>query len=292
MDIICFKVFWRLTMKKHFCGWYYRCQSDTQTLAIIPSVHKTPDSAFCNIQLITDSDAFQLSFPYSDLRRNKNGLSIGKNLFGSRGVTLDIQKPELQVSGDLAFGSFTPIDYDIMGPFRLIPFLQCRHSVFSMKHTVDGELRVNGICYRFANSDGYLEGDRGSSFPSEYAWTQCFFPEGSLMLSVADVPFGKAHITGVIGIIRIEEKEYRLATYLGAKVVKIENGEVVVRQRKLTLTAKRLDAPGHPLQAPVCGSMSRTIYEHPACNAYYRFEDNSRTLLELNAKNAAFEYEY
>ena len=23
-------------MKKYFCGWYYRCQSDTQTLAIIP----------------------------------------------------------------------------------------------------------------------------------------------------------------------------------------------------------------------------------------------------------------
>lgn len=279
-------------MKKYFCGWYYRCQSDTQTLAIIPSIHKTSDSAFYNVQIITDSNAFQISFPDSDLNKNRSEICIGKNRFGNRGITLDIQTPELQASGDLRFGAFTPIKYDIMGPFRYIPLLQCRHSVFSMKHTVNGELIVNGICYPFANSVGYFEGDRGSSFPREYAWTQCSFPEGSLMLSVADVPIGGAHITGIIGIILLDGKEYRLATYLGAKAARIKNGEVIVRQGKYTLTAKRLDTPGYPLQAPVCGAMSRTIYEHPSCKAYYRFEENGHTLLELNAPNAAFEYEY
>lgn len=279
-------------MKKYFCGWYYRCQSDTQTLAIIPSIHKTSDSVFCNVQIITDSNAFQISFPNSDLNKNRSEICIGKNRFGNRGITLDIQTPELQASGDLRFGAFTPIKYDIMGPFRYIPFLQCRHSVFSMKHTVDRKLIVNGICYPFANSVGYLEGDRGSSFPREYAWTQCFFPEGSLMLSVADVPFGCTHITGIIGIMLLDGKEYRLATYLGAKAVRIKNGEVIVRQGKYTLAARRLDTPGYPLQAPVCGSMSHTIYEHPSCKAYYRFEENGHTLLELNAQNAAFEYEY
>lgn len=270
-------------MKKYFCGWYYRCQSDTQTLAIIPSVHKTSNGAFCNIQIITDSDAYQISFPGSGFSRNR---------FGKSGITLDIRSPQLQASGDLRFGSFTPIKYDIMGPFRYIPLLQCRHRVFSMNHTVDGALIVNGIGYHFANSVGYLEGDRGCSFPREYAWTQCFFPEGSLMLSVADVPLGGAHITGIIGVILLNGKEYRFATYLGAKAVKIENGEVIVRQGNRTLTAKRLDTPGHPLQAPVCGAMRRTIYEHPCCKAYYRFEENGHTLLELNAQNAAFEYEY
>ena len=279
-------------MKIHFRGWYYRCQSDTQTFAIIPSVHKTSGDAFCNIQIVTDTNAFQTAFPYNDFNSNSNGFSIGKNRFGNDGITLDIQTPALQVSGVLQFGAFTPIKYDIMGPFHYIPFLQCRHSVFSMKHTVDGELMINGICYRFANSVGYLEGDRGRSFPREYAWTQCFLPEGSLMLSVADVPVGGVHITGIIGIVLLGKKEYRLATYLGAKAVRIKNGEIIVRQGNYTLTAKRLDTPGHPLQAPVFGSMSRTIYEHPTCKAYYRFEENGRTLLELNAQNAAFEYEY
>lgn len=279
-------------MKKYFCGWYYRCQSDSQTLAIIPSVHKTSANAFCHLQIITDTNSFQTFFPCSDLNWNRREICIGKNRFSHNGISLDIQTPDLQVSGDLRFGVFTPIKYDIMGPFRYIPFLQCRHSVFSMKHTVDGELIINGTCYPFANSVGYLEGDRGRSFPREYAWTQCFFPDGSLMLSVADVPLGGTHITGIIGIVLLGKKEYRLATYLGANTVRIKNGEVIVRQGNYTLTAKRLDTPGHPLHAPVCGSMSRTIYEHPSCNAYYRFEENGRTLLELNSQNAAFEYEY
>ena len=53
----------------YFCGWYFRCQSDKQTLAIIPSVHKTKDSAFCTIQVITDTHAFHVQFPYDDLGR-------------------------------------------------------------------------------------------------------------------------------------------------------------------------------------------------------------------------------
>ena len=44
----------RFSKHSYFCGWYFRCQSDKQTLAIIPSVHKTKDSAFCTIQVITD----------------------------------------------------------------------------------------------------------------------------------------------------------------------------------------------------------------------------------------------
>lgn len=41
-------------MRKYFCGWYFRCQSDYQTLAIIPSIHRTKHSNFSAIQLITD----------------------------------------------------------------------------------------------------------------------------------------------------------------------------------------------------------------------------------------------
>ena len=44
----------RFPKHSYFCGWYYRCQSNKQTLAIIPSVHKTKNSAFCTIQVITD----------------------------------------------------------------------------------------------------------------------------------------------------------------------------------------------------------------------------------------------
>ena len=45
------------------------------------------------------------------------------------------------------------------------------------------------------------------------------------MLSIAEIPLGGFHFTGVIGIVLLHEREYRLATYLGAKAVKIEDDE-------------------------------------------------------------------
>ena len=112
------------------------------------------------------------------------------------------------------------------------------------------------------------------------------------MLSVADIPMGRFHFTGVIGIVLLQGKEYRLATYLGAKAVKIKDGEVIVKQGRFCLTVKQLGLPGHPLQAPVGGAMTRTIHEHPACRVYYRFTDGDVTRLDFEAPNAAFEYEY
>ena len=279
-------------MHSYFCGWYYRCQSDTQTLAIIPSVHKTKDGNFCAIQLITDTEAFHVPFPYRDFQKNDRLIQIGANRLGDDGIHLDIHSPDLHAVGDLRFGPFSPLRYDIMGPFRYVPFMQCRHSVFSMKHTVHGEISINGMPYVFHNGIGYMEGDRGHSFPKEYLWTQCSFPDGSLMLSVADIPFGAFRFTGIIGIVYLHGKEYRIATYLGAKPVRITSGEIIVRQGKYTLTVKPEDFSGHPLRAPVGGAMHRTIYEHPSCKVYYRFEINRKTLLELDAPNAAFEYEY
>ena len=223
-------------MRNYFCGWYFRCQSARQTLAVIPSVHRTKDSDFCTIQLITDSESFNIRFPYSTFQEDKTHISIDGNRFGRDGIRLDIKSKDLCASGCVHFSAFTPLRYDIMGPFRYIPFMQCRHSVFSLHHTVNGELNINGVSYPFQNAIGYIEGDRGYSFPKEYVWTQCSFPDGALMLSIADIPLGKLHFTGVIGIVYLQGKEYRLATYLGAKAVKISPEEIIIRQGKFTLT--------------------------------------------------------
>lgn len=140
-----------------------------------------------------------------------------------------------------------------MGPFRYVPFMQCRHSIYSMRHSIDGTLSINGTPYLFQNAIGYMEGVRGYSFPMNYAWTQCSFPDGALMLSIADIPIGGFHFTGVIGIELLHEKEYRLATYLGAKAVKITAGEILIRQGNLVLTVSPQNQSGYPLHAPVSG---------------------------------------
>lgn len=279
-------------MRSYFCGWYFRCQSDSQTLAIIPAVHKTKQAQSCSIQLITDAASWNVCFSISAFRKTGAVIEIGKNRFCAQGIRLDLQTPTLHAEGSLQFGPYTPIGYDIMGPFRWMPFMECRHSVFSMRHSVTGAVDLNGMSYSFSNDLGYSEGDRGRSFPEEYVWTQCSFPEGSLMLSVAEIPLGRFRFTGIIGVILWRGKQYRLATYLGAKMIRNQQGEIIVQQGGLCLLAKQLEGTPQPLAAPTCGAMVRTIHEHAACRAFYRFQKGRTTLFAFEAPNAAFEYEY
>ena len=280
------------TMRNYFCGWYFRCQSDRQTLAVIPSVHCAGKSQFCAIQLIFETQLFNIQFPYSDFLKQNDTIRIAGNRFERDGITLDINAPSLHATGTVRFGPFTPIKYDIMGPFRYVPFMQCRHSVFGMRHSVNGAFVVNGTPYAFWDVIGYIEGDRGYSLSSNYVWTLCSFPNGSLMLSIADIPLGGFHFTGVIGIVLLRGREYRLATYLGAKAVKIAADEIIVHQGNFALAVRPQSQCGHPLRAPISGDMTRTIHEHLSCQIFYRFEENGIPLLVLDALNAALEYEY
>ena len=279
-------------MSGYFYGWYMKCQSDTQTLAVIPAVHIAGRKRTCSIQIITDNDAWTVTFNADSYRRSRRNIFIGENRFGEKGIKLAIHTPQLTIKGKLEFGPLCPLKYDIMGPFALVPFMECRHSVWSMKHSVRGNVYINGQKYSFQNAWGYWEGDRGCSFPKEYIWTQCSFPDGALMLSVADIPMAGIHFTGIIGAVLWQGKEYRLATYLGARVVQIQNNTVCVIQGNLELEAQLLETSGRPLKAPTKGDMVRTIHESASCRAFYRFRKKGCTLFEFETDRASFEFEY
>ena len=279
-------------MRNYFCGWYLKNQNEHQTVALIPAYHITGGEKSCSLQIITNDQSWNVTFPYEKFQFGDSGVDIGENHFGREGVTLDLHTGEITATGSLSFGPFAPLRYDIMGPFRYVPFLECRHSVYSMKHTVTGHLEINGISYDFRNAVGYTEGDRGRSFPREYVWAQCCFPEGSVMVSVADIPFCGFRFTGVIGAIHYRGKEYRLGTWLGARAVLIHDGEVVIKQGAQMLLVKRLEKKGHPLAAPVGGSMLRTIHETAACKARFCFQKKGKTVFDFVADHVSFEYEY
>lgn len=279
-------------MHNYFFGWYFKCQTNDQTLAIIPAYHTSHNGASCSIQLITNEGAFNISYPSHMFHKTKNCLYIGENVFQQNGFRLSIFSPDCTAIGSLQFKHLSPIRYDIMGPFKYIPFMQCRHSIFSMKHLIQGTVKLNGKNYFFSNGLGYMEGDRGHSFPKNYVWTQCLFSNGSLMLSAAEIPMGFFHFVGVIAVIHWKNKEYRLATYLGAKAVKIQDGEIIIRQNHLCLTAKLLTHHPHSLLAPENGNMKRVISESISCRASYCFQQNAHTIFSFETNQASFEYEY
>lgn len=281
-----------MQQKDYFKGWYFKCSNENKTIAFIPAFHQSNHEKTASLQVITDDTAFSIPFQSLQYRENPLAVKIGESVFSEKGIRLHIINDNISANGVLHFYSLSPIHYDIMGPFRFIPFMQCRHSVYSMRHRINGKITVNGQQYVFRNGTGYIEGDCGSSFPKEYIWTQCHFRNGSLMMSVADIPFLEFHFTGIIGVILLNGKEYRIATYLGAKVKHMSTDSVTVRQGDYQLTAKLLRKNAQPLAAPSHGLMNRTIHENASCKAYYQFSYKGKVLFEFVSDRASFEFEY
>lgn len=281
-----------MLQKDYFKGWYFKCSNETNTIAFILAFHRNNNQETASLQVITDDTAFNIPFPSLQYWENPLTVKTGENIFSEKGIRMDIKNDTLSANGALRFSGLSPILYDIMGPFRFVPFMQCRHSVYSMRHRIDGKITVNEQQYVFRNGIGYIEGDCGSSFPKEYIWTQCHFNTGSLMLSVADIPFIGFHFTGIIGIVLLNGKEHRIATYLGAKVQHMDKNSVTVKQGDYQLTAKLLQKNSNPLAAPNHGLMNRTIHESASCKAYYRFLYKGKALFEFISNRASFELEY
>lgn len=286
--------FWEAKMqnKEYFKGWYFKCCTGSKTVAFIPSYHYSKNTKTASLQIINDDAVCNLPFKSIEYTERPLCIKLGDCVFSDKGISLCYQNDGLSLKGSLNFGALSPISYNIMGPFALVPFMQCRHSVYSMSHKVSGEIAVKGSLFNFKNGIGYIEGDRGRSFPKRYIWTQCCFGNNSLMLSVADIPFLGTSFTGIIGAVMLGGKEYRIATYLGARAKDINKSAVTVKQGGFELTAKLLQKKSHPLFAPINGDMSRTINESASCKAYYCFLHNGVVLCEFVSENASFEFEY
>lgn len=276
----------------YFKGWYFKCCADGETVAFIPEYHYSGGTSSASLQIITDNQVYNIPFDRLKYTDKPLTVKLGDCIFSEKGIFLSFENDKLKLIGALKFGALSPISYDIMGPFALVPFMQCRHSVYSMRHKISGKLSINNSIFNFDNGIGYIEGDRGCSFPKRYIWTECCFKDGSLMLSVADIPFLGLSFTGVIGIVLLNGREYRIATYLGARVKSIDNNTVTVNQGGYELTAKLLEKNSQPLFAPINGDMDRTIHESASCKAYYRFSHNNKPLCESTSDTASFEFEY
>ena len=91
-------------MYHSFYGWYLKCQSGTQTLAVIPAIHNTGNKRTCSIQVITDNDAWTFMFPADVFKGTKRSIFIGENRFSDKGMHLAVQTPQATIRGKLDFG--------------------------------------------------------------------------------------------------------------------------------------------------------------------------------------------
>ena len=278
----------------YFEGWYFKCQTkDGHSFALIPAVHICKDGKkIASIQVITEDQAWWLEYPASSFAASRNSLTIkiGGNCFSEAGLLLDIEQEGLSLHGKVSFGPFQPLKSDIMGPFRWLANMECVHSVISMGHSLQGRLERNGHVLDLSGGTGYIESDRGLSFPAVYLWTQCIWEGCSLMLSIATIPLGKLHFTGCICAVIQNGQEYRLATYRGAKIRNWSARGAILHQGKYRLEVQLLDQKPQPLHAPSDGDMNRTVHESLCAKVRYRFWRNEALLLDHTATQASYEY--
>lgn len=278
----------------YFEGWYFKCQTrDGYALALIPAMHICEDGKqSASIQVITEDEAWWLEYPDSSFEASRNSLQIriGGNCFSEAGLLLDVECEGLSLHGAVNFGPFRFLKSDIMGPFRWLSNMECAHSVISMGHSLEGQLKLNGRVVDLCGGLGYIEADRGKSFPDAYLWTQCVWKECSLMLSVATIPFGKLRFNGCICAIVLNGQEYRIATYRGAKLESWSERGAILRQGKYRLEVQLLEQSAQPLRAPLDGAMNRIIHESLCARVMYRFWRDGELLLDYTDAHAGFEF--
>lgn len=275
----------------YFSGMYFKQRGQNGTVAVIPALHRADGEVYGSIQLLTEQDNYFLLFRDKPAESRKGEYRIGPSLFSTDGIHLEASGSEVVAAGDLRFRNLTEPQCDAMGAFRFLPFMECRHAVYSLRHKVDGCLTINGKTYFFDGGDGYMEGDSGRSFPRKYLWTQCLFPEGSVMLSAAEIPYLGLRVKGALAMLLFRGRQYRIATDRGARILRLSPDCVALRQGDLFLSAERLSGGGAPLRAPRSGAMTRTVREQLRCRARYRFTVAGRTLFAFESDRASFESE-
>ncbi len=278
-----------------FEGWYLKHQAGGHTLALIPGIHmdqKGNRKAF--VQLITQKESRYFEYPFSEfhVKPKTFGVKVGENVFSEKGCRLYLNESGFSLYGTLRYGAFSPLSYDIMGPFAPAAFLPCHHGVLSMAHSVSGQLSVNGESVSFDGGKGYIEKDWGKSFPPAYFWTQCNDLPGdrAVMAAGAKLPIGRAALWGSIAAVFCEGQEYRIATYLGAEILEMDGTSLHLRQRDLRLRADVTGGQAHALKAPVLGGMERAVHESVDARVRYRFYKNDRLVFDLEGGHAGFEY--
>ncbi|TCL54258.1 tocopherol cyclase-like protein [Kineothrix alysoides] len=296
--------------KAYFEGWYLKHQKDNTSIAFIPAFHVSENGKrTASVQVVTEEGAYCFSFEEKEFYASKKQfyVKINHNVFSEGGISVNLRNENVTITGTLYYSPFTGLLSDIMGPFRFLPFMQCRHGILSMLHSISGRILINGREYDFSNGTGYVEKDCGSSFPRFYTWIQCSGWTGkrdcSLVVSAAHIPFGCFTFTGCICAILYQGREYRLATYTGARIAKNTENTLIINQGKYKLEIYKVWEEAKEngksagakekrllLYAPQKGSMCRKIEENIACAVRCRFTASGKKIFDFTDDRASFEY--
>lgn len=268
--------------KNYFEGWYYKLVSadGLYSVAFIPGIILNNEHAHAFIQVFVSYNNSTLKTIYAEFDKSEFisndkpfAVDIQSNRFTEHDINVCIASNNLNIEGKIAFSNNTKIrtswlSPSIMGFFGYFTFMECYHGIVSMHHTLQGQLTIDGKIIDFDGGKGYIEKDWGSSFPSKYVWMQSNHfanKQTSFMFSEAIIPFKIFFFNGLIINLIIDGKEYRFATYNGAKVTKKhiaeKNVHYEITRKNYKLVVEAVNDKTTSLPSPKNGVMNQSIKE-------------------------------
>ena len=263
-----------MKQNNHFYGKYYKFISDDNfVLACIISHANEGDM----LQVITPEGSFFIE--------DTTSVSVTDNV-----VSFNVQIPKLSVKGELTLGELHPLKKKVMEIFEYLP-LESKHDIYSMFHTINGELEINGEKHTFSDSLGYIEGDKGTNFPQKYIWYNSVTKGYTATMAIATIPmFGFIRFLGILCFIKTPTEEYYLCTYNGAKVEHIKSGEIAIKKGKFKFELTFDDPIGFELKAPVKGDMKRYIKECVTIPTHLKFTEGGKVLIDNTDEISSLEF--
>jgi tocopherol cyclase len=245
-------------------------------VAIIPGVILGRDAhAFVQVLNGVDGTSAYHTFPIESFQATPSRFSfaVGENRFDEHHLTLNIDRPEGHLQGDIQLGPLSPwpvtlLSPGIMGWYAWVPRMECYHGVLSFNHSLQGTLTLNGITMDFSGGRGYIEKDWGQSFPNAWVWFQSnHFGNISACItaSVAIIPWIGNAFRGFIAGLWLDGKLYQFATHTRAKIETLEIKDDQVKwviqnsHHQLTLIASR--NLGGLLRGPTRLDMGKRVLE-------------------------------
>lgn len=261
--------------KNYFFGKYYKFISESCfSFAII--IANTNEGK--SIQLITNNNSYQIY----DLDSVK---IINDNHF-----VFSIKQDDITLKGNLYLGELNPLTKKVMGPFSYIPFMECRHDIYSMYHSVKGEIVLNNSTFNFNDGIGYIEGDKGRNFPRKYIWYNSVTKDSSITIAIATIPIAFIKFRGILCFIKNKNQEFYFCTWNRVKIEELNSGVIGLKKGKYELLVNISLNEGHKLKAPVKGSMVRYIKENIAIPSKYTLKYKDKVLLEIEDKLSSCEW--
>ena len=263
-------------MKNRFFGKYYKfISSDGFSFALILASSNEGKS----IQLITKNGSYNI--------KNINQVK----LIDDHKFVIDIEQENISFKGMINLGKLHPLKKKVMGPFTYIPFMECKHNIYSMFHEISGEIVCNNIKYNFDQGRGYIEGDEGINFPSKYIWYNSVLKDNiGITLAIASIPFGLFSFTGVLCFVKIKDKEYYMCTWNNVKIKQIDKENLILKKGKYQLKLSLSNDEGHLLSAPKKGAMNRYIKENIVVKSKYEFSYKDEIILSVEDEYSSSEW--